>query len=449
MNLDIFHAYDVRGIYPQDIDEDACYAIAGRYVELFSPKGPMAVGMDARTSSPSLKENVVKGFLDFGVDVVDIGEITTDMLYFAVGHYGYAGGMVVSASHNPGQYNGLKMVKEGVAAVSADTGLYALRDALRERPEVKPPAVSKGTYTRKDVTEDYLAHVLSFADLSRIRPCRIVANGNFGFVSRNVNRLAERMGLDLVRLNFEPDGTFPKGPPNPMLEGNRGEVVEAVRRSGAAFAAMWDADADRVMFLDEQGRFVHGIYITALLAEVMLEKHPGAKIIFDPRVVWPAFDTVRRCGGVPIMAKSGHAFMKDRMRAEDAVFAGELSAHYYFRDNFYADNGLIPFLLVLERFSVLERPFSEMTAPYMQNHCLSGEINYTVGNVAAVIDKVKARFSGRGREDYTDGYSVEGDDWRFNLRSSNTEPLLRLNLEALDRRLMEERRDEVLSFIRS
>jgi len=446
VNFDIFHAYDVRGIYPEDLDEQACYEIAGCYAELFQPK-TVVVGMDARLSSPPLKERIIEGLLDWGVDVIDIGEITSDMLYFAVGKYEYSGGIVVSASHNPGQYNGLKMVKEKAAAISSDTGLFEIRDRLKADPHRKPPAVPKGKRVAKNIVDDYLEHVLGFIDSSRIKPLKLVVDANFGYVSRNLDLLAKRLNLDLIRLHFEPDGTFPKGPPNPMLEQNRIEAKEAVLKNKVDLCATWDADADRVMFLDEKGRFIDGIYITALLAEIMLQKHSGAKIIFDPRVVWPAFDTVNRMGGVPIMAKAGHAFMKDRMRDENAVFAGELSAHYYFHENYYADNGLIPFLLVLEQLSTVDQPFSEIIEPYLKNHFVSGELNYKVKDSQAVLNRVKEKYNDKGQDDYTDGYSLEAEQWRFNLRLSNTEPLMRLNVEARDPAILKEIRDDLVGLI--
>jgi phosphomannomutase len=448
VNLGIFHAYDIRGIYPSDLDEDAAYAIAGAYAGLFKPT-VVVVGRDARQSSPALMERFVEGLVDWGVDVVDIGEITTDMLYFAAGEYGYAGGVVISASHNPGDYNGMKMVREGAAAISSDTGLYDIRDALKENPDPAPPGGAKGKVTKKDIMADYLEHVLRFIDPSVIKPFKLVANGNFGYVGRIVTVLAERLNLELIKLNFEPDGTFPKGPPNPMLKENAAEVEETIKKAPVDFGAAWDADADRVMFFDENGRFIPGIYVTALLAEIMLQKEKGAKIIFDPRVVWPAFDAVNRNGGVPIMAKAGHAFMKDRMRAENAIFAGELSAHYYFRENFYADNGIIPFLLVLEHLSLTGKSFSEIIAPFMENHHTSGELNHRVKKDSkTILKEVEEVFSSRGEKDYTDGLSVEAADWRFNLRASNTEPLLRLNVEAKDPESMEKITREVEDLIK-
>ncbi|MFH1998356.1 MAG: phosphomannomutase/phosphoglucomutase, partial [Planctomycetota bacterium] len=395
----------------------------------------------------ALMEQFVKGLLDWGVDVVDIGEITTDMLYFAAGRYGYSGGAVVSASHNPGQYNGFKLVKEGAAAISSDTGLYDIRDILKANPDMKPSKRTRGKRSTRNIIDDYLEHVLSFVDTGKIKPFKIVANGNFGYVGRNVDKIAKKLNLDLIRLNFEPDGSFPKGPPNPMLKENSAEAEEMIRTNTVDFGAAWDADADRIMFFDEKGNSIPGIYITALLAEIMLHKEKGAKIIFDPRVVWPAFDAVARNGGKAIMAKAGHAFMKDRMRAENAIFAGELSAHYYFRDNYYADNGIIPFLLVLEYLSITGKPFSEIVAPFMANHYTSGELNHKVKDCKVVLDKVQSLFSSRGKEDFTDGYAVEGDNWRFNLRASNTEPLLRLNVESRDPKILKKMTAELEKII--
>lgn len=446
MNLEIFHAYDIRGIYPTDLDDEGSYQIAGAYANLFKPD-TVVVGRDARLSSPALMEQFVKGLLDWGVNVVDIGEITTDMLYFAAGQYGYSGGVVVSASHNPGQYNGFKLVKEGAAAISSDTGLYDIRDSLKKNPNPKPPEGPKGTRTTRDIMDDYIEHVLTFVDVKKIKPFKLVANGNFGYVGRNVDKIAKRLNLDMIRLNFEPDGSFPKGPPNPMLKENSAEVEETIKKNPVDFGAAWDADADRIMFYDEEGNFIPGIYITALLGEIMLKKEKGAKIIFDPRVVWPAFDAVAKNGGTAIMAKAGHAFMKDRMRAENAIFAGELSAHYYFRENFYADNGVIPFLLVMEYLSETGKKMSEIVAPFMEGHYTSGELNHKVKDSKAVLDKVKSIFSSRGEEDFTDGYAVESKEWRFNVRSSNTEPLLRLNVESRDPAILKKITNEVEKII--
>ena len=447
MDYNIFRAYDIRGVYPTDIDEDAYYRIAKAYTYLFKPT-EVVVGMDARVSSPPLKKSLVAGFLDAGVNVVDIGEITTDMLYFAVGAYNYAGGIVVSASHNPKQYNGMKLVREKVTAISSDTGLFDIRDALKEGKDAEVTSTTKGKYETRDVLDDYLEHVLRFVDRGAIRKFTFVGNANFGYVCKPVKRLVEMLGLDLRPLNFEPDGSFPKGPPDPMLPENRGEVEALVRDSKAEFGVAWDADADRAMFFTETGEFISGAYITALLAKLLLEKFgPDNTIIFDPRVVWPTLEVVKALGGKPLISKGGHAFMKERMRKENGLFAGEMSGHYYFRDNFYADNGIVPFLLVLEHLSLTGRPFSEIIRQFTEGHFMSGELNYKVASVNDAITAVKEKFTEKGSVDLTDGYSLEGDNWRFNIRGSNTEPLLRLNIEAREQSLVDKIKNEIEAII--
>jgi phosphomannomutase len=443
----VFRAYDIRGIYPDQIDEEAYYRIAKAYVYLFKPAS-MVVGMDARLSSPPLKASLIEGFLDAGVDVIDIGQITTDMLYFAVGAYNYSGGVVVSASHNPKEYNGMKMVREKAAAISSDTGLFDIRDALKEGKDTEVTTDKKGICTDRDILNGYLQHVLRFVDRNSIRKFTFVANANFGYVCRPAARLAGALGLELIPLNFEPDGSFPKGPPDPMLPGNRTETEALIKERGADFGVAWDADADRAMFFDETGNFISGAYITALLADILLTKYGSDNaIIFDPRVIWPALEAVKRKGGRPIIAKGGHAFMKERMRSENALFAGEMSGHYYFRENFYADNGIIPFLLVLEHLSNQGKPFSEIMAPYLAGHYMSGELNYRVKDIKSVISVVKEKYRAQGQEDFTDGFSLETPEWRFNLRGSNTEPLLRLNIEARRDGLVEEIRKEIEKII--
>jgi len=386
-----------------------------------------------------------------GVNVVDIGGITTDMLYYAVGSSPeYSGGIVVSASHNPKQYNGAKMVREKAAAISSETGLFDIRDALKAEQDKTVSSNTKGEVSRREVLNAYLDHVLGFIDTDFIKQFTFIGNANFGYVNRGVALLAEKLKLNLIPLNFEPDGTFPKGTPDPMLPDNRAESVKLTRASNADFAAIWDADADRCMFLDERGEFISGAYVTALLADILLVKHGGDnKIIFDPRVIWPATKVCEQHGAQPIISKSGHAFIKDRMRKENAIFAGEMSAHYYFRENFYADNGVIPFLLILEQLSRTGKSFSEMVRPYMEGHYMTGELNYRVDDIGKVISAVKNRFEKEGTEDFTDGYSLNTVDWRFNIRPSNTEPLLRLNVEARKPGLIEKIRTEIESIIGS
>ena len=450
MNWDSFRAYDIRGVYPTDLDEAAFYRIAKAYTYLFHPK-TMVVGMDARESGPALKKSLTAGFVDAGVNVVDIGGITTDMLYYAVGSSDeYSGGIVVSASHNPKEYNGAKMVREKAAAISSDNGLFEIRDIIKADKDLSVSSETKGTVKEKNVLNGYVEHVLSFIDRDLIKPFRVIANANFGYVGSGVQIIADKLGLNLTTLNFTPDGTFPKGTPDPMQPANRAETESMMREGGFDLAAIWDADADRCTFLDEKGEFISGAYVTALLADVLLTKHGGNnKIIFDPRVIWPTMKVCEQHGAEAIISKSGHAFIKDRMRKENAIFAGEMSAHYYFRENFYADNGVIPFLLILEHLSRTGQSFSELMRPYMDGHYMSGELNYRVSDIQKVIAEVKQRFAGRGKEDFTDGYSLEANDWRFNIRSSNTEPLLRLNLEAHKPGLIEKLQNEIESIIGS
>ncbi len=450
MNFDCFRAYDIRGVYPTDLDEESYYRIAKAYTLLFHPK-TMVVGMDARESGPALKQALTNGFVDAGVNVVDIGGITTDMIYYAVGaSEDYSGGIVVSASHNPKQYNGAKMVKEKAAAISSDTGLFEIRDLIKAGKDKSVTSETKGTVSEKNVLDGYVEHVLGFIDRDAIKPFHLLANANFGYVGAGVDLIANRLGLKLTRLNWEPDGTFPKGTPDPMQPANRAESESAMRKGEFHFAAIWDADADRCMFLDENGEFISGAYVTAMLADVLLTKHGGDnKVIFDPRVIWPTIKVCKQHGAEAIISKSGHAFIKDRMRKENAIFAGEMSAHYYFRENFYADNGVIPFLLVLELLSRTGKSFSETMRPYMEGHYMSGELNYKVADAQKTIDAVRARLSSEGKEDFTDGYSLNAEDWRFNIRPSNTEPLLRLNIEALKDGLVEKIRNEIEPIIGS
>ena len=450
MNFNSFRAYDIRGVYPTDLDEDAFYRMAQAYTYLFHPQ-TMVVGMDARESGPALKQSLTKGFVDAGVNVVDIGGVTTDMLYYAVGSSDeYSGGIVVSASHNPKEYNGAKMVKEKAAAISSDTGLFEIRDIIKTDKDKSVASDKKGSVTEKDVLKGYVEHVLGFIDRDLIKPFKIIANANFGYVGAGVELIADKLGLKTTKMNWEPDGSFPKGTPDPMQPANRAETEAAVRNGDFHFAAIWDADADRCMFLDEKGEFISGAYVTALLADVLLTKHGGKnKIIFDPRVIWPTTKVCEQHGAEPIISKSGHAFIKDRMRKENAIFAGEMSAHYYFRENFYADNGVIPFLLVLEQLSRSGKSFSETMRPYMEGHYMSGELNYRVQDAQQTIDAVKDHLNEKGEEDFTDGFSLTTDDWRFNIRPSNTEPLLRLNIEARKPGLVERIRGEIEPIIGS
>jgi phosphomannomutase len=447
INYSIFHAYDIRGIFPSEINEATSNAIGRGFCYIFKPEN-VAVGADVRLSSPPLKQALINGILDSGVDVIDLEKPTTDMVYFAVGEYGYSGGIVISASHNPKQYNGIKMVREKGTSISSDTGLFDIRDALKYGKITGMESRKKGKLLKKDVVNDYVKNVMTYLGDTKIKPFKCVANCNFGYSSHVVKIIAEKLKLNLITLNFTPDGSFPKGAPNPLLPENQVETEELVKKNHADLGVMWDGDADRVMFVDNEGKFIPGVYITALLAKIMLE-HYGKdnKIIFDPRAVWPILKAVREAGGTPILSKAGHAFIKDRLRSENALFAGELSGHYYFRDSFYCDNGIIPWLLILKYMSQHNMTFSEMVAPFLKNHVLVGELNYDVDDVKATMDDVIRQFKGTGKEDFTDGYSLETDNWRFNVRPSNTEPILRLNVEAHDENVAEDVRQKLEKII--
>ena len=442
---EIFKAYDIRGIYPEEINEETVYRIAQAYVAFVKPK-QVVVGKDVRLSSPSLWQAAADGITDLGVNVVDIGTISTDMLYFAVAKYGYDGGITISASHNPVQYNGIKVVREKAIPVSSDTGLKDILQIVLTSK--KRAGGKKGRIIKKEIMEDYLSHVRSFIDIGSVKPLKVVANANFGLAGEVAEKLTGDMPLEIIGINFTPDGSFPKGRPDPLVPENRQETINSIKETGADFGVAWDADADRCFFFDETGEFVQGYFITALLSKIFLKKYPGSKIIFDPRLTWANIDTVRENGGIPIINKCGHSFFKDRMRREDAVFAGEMSAHYYFRDNFYADNGMIPFMIMLETLSITGMTLSQLLSPLKNKYFVSGEINKAVKNTRKILEDIENKYR-EATVDHLDGLSIEYPDWRFNVRPSNTEPLLRLNLEAKSKNLMEEKRDEVIQLIQN
>ena len=443
----VFKAYDVRGIYPGEIDEDGAYRIGRAYVEEFEPR-TIAVGRDMRLASPTMAAAVTEGAADGGADVLDLGLVGTEMLYYAVGELGLDGGVCVTASHNPREYTGMKIVRRGALPVGGDSGL----DQIRRRAEAGFGAVSRrGDVRPTDVWDGFVTKVLSFVDASAIAPLRIVVDAANGMAGRMLPPVLERLPqLDVVRCYFETDGSFPNHEPNPLLPENRAFIVERMRVDGAALGVAYDGDADRCFFVDETGEFVPGDFVTALLARAMLEKEPGARIIYDVRASWAVPRTIEEAGGVPLVNRVGHAFIKQRMRKEDALFAGEVSAHYYFRAFSQADTGVVPFLVMLELLSRAERPLSSMLAPFRERYFLSGEINTPVTDVALKLQELKERYAAQGGVvSHLDGISVEFDDWHFNVRPSNTEPLLRLNLEALSEPLLEAKRAEVLDLIRS
>jgi phosphomannomutase len=441
----VFKAYDVRGIYPSDLDEDGGYAIGRAYVERFEPK-KIAVGRDMRLSSPSMAKAVMRGASDAGAEVIDIGLAGTEMVYFAVGEHGLDGGIQVTASHNPKEYTGMKIVRRGALPVGGDSGLLEIRDravAISGESQGQSP----GQVQEQDVWPGYVEKVMSFIEPLAVKPLRVVIDAANGMAGAMLPPVLEQLPIDAVPYFFELDGSFPNHEPNPLLPENREFVIAKVLEERAELAAAFDGDADRCFFIDDTGEFVPGDFVTALLAELMLEKHPGAKIIYDVRASWAVRETIERAGGTPLMNRVGHAFIKHRMREEDAVFAGEVSGHYYFRDYYQADSGVIPFLLMLELISKRDWPLSELLRPFRETYFLTGEINVPVEDVAVKLQELKERFGQEGTVSHLDGISIEADDWHMNVRPSNTEPLLRLNLEARSQKLMERRRDEVLEVI--
>ncbi|HEV2950718.1 MAG TPA: phosphomannomutase/phosphoglucomutase [Actinomycetota bacterium] len=443
----VFKAYDVRGIHPTELDEEGAYRIGRAYAEVFEPRR-VAIGRDMRLSGPEMMEATVRGVTDAGVDVVDIGLVGTEMVYFAVGELDLDGGIAVTASHNPKEYTGMKIVRRGALPVGGESGLLDVRDRALAISGLMG-GQTPGRAERVDIYPAFVEKVLSFVAVEAIRPLRVVIDAANGMAGAMLPPILERLPIDAVRCYFEPDGSFPNHEPNPLLPENREFIVGKVREEGADLGIAFDGDADRCFFVDDTGEFVPGDFVTALLAELMLEKEPGGKVIYDVRASWAVPDTIRRLGGVPVVSRVGHAFIKHRMREEGAVFAGEVSGHYYFRDFSQADSGTIPALLVLELLSKRGAPFSELLRPFRERYFITGELNTPVPDVALKLQEVKERFSPEGKVSHVDGLEVTADDWHMNLRPSNTEPLLRLNLEALDRGLMERKRDEVLTLIRS
>jgi len=450
----VFKAYDVRGIYPTTFNEEFACVFGHAFVQYLNAK-TIALGHDMRLSSPTLAQAFATGANEAGADVVHLGQIGTDMYYFAVAHYGYDGGAMLTASHNPKDYNGIKCVREKSIPISGDAGLPEIR-ALIESGSLRPGSL-RGKLLHKDCMEDFKAHVLSFIDPGAIRPLKVVLDPGNGMGGAMASRLLEDLPLEIIPINFEPDGSFPRHEPNPMLPENRKELVERVLASKADLGIAWDGDADRCFFVDERGEFVEGYYMTALLAEAALKKHPGQKIIFDPRLIWANLEVIQKNGGIPIINKSGHSFIKARMRQENALFAGESSAHYYFRDNYYADSGMIPALIVLELLSTSGKSLRELLEPYRSRYFISGELNFAVSDSREMtqedlekIQKLIATVEEHYREgeiDHIDGLSIAFHEWRFNLRASNTEPLLRLNVEARSQSLLNEKTAALIEMI--
>ncbi|HEY3384495.1 MAG TPA: phosphomannomutase/phosphoglucomutase [Vicinamibacterales bacterium] len=449
VNPGIFKAYDIRGTYPTEIDESVARDVGRGFVTYLKAKR-IAVCHDMRLSSPSLAEAFIEGATSQGAGVVNYGLAGTDMLYYAVAAEGFDGGAMITASHNPKQYNGMKLVRQGAFPLSGDAGISDIRDMLTGGTLPNPVAI-RGPVTKADMLDAYVEHVMRFVDPAVIKPFNVVLDAGCGIGGLVAPMLFARLPCRTTELCFTIDGTFPTHEANPLIEENRRDIVEEVVRQRADVGIAWDGDADRCFFIDGQGQFVPGDFITALLAEAFLIKNPGATIIYDLRASYAVKDTVARYGGTALMNRVGHAFIKRRMREDNAVFGGEVTGHYYFRENFYADNGFIPALLILELMSRKGQTLEALLAPLRERYFISGEINTKVGTMEAVNAKLSglaAKYAD-AKVYHLDGVSVEYSDWHFNVRPSNTEPLLRLNLEGQTPELMEEKRDEVLAFIRS
>jgi phosphomannomutase len=441
----IFKAYDIRGVYPRELNEDVAYKIGQAFVAFLGAER-VAVGRDMRESGPAIAGALQQGIAAQGAAVVDLGLTSTDELYFAVGKFGYPAGVMVTASHNPAEYNGLKLCRAEAIPLSEETGIAEIRDMVVG--DSIPPPKGRGTITTRDVLPAYVEHALSFIHVGKLRPLKVVADAGNGMAGMTLPRVFERLPCELTPLYFELDGTFPNHPANPIEPENIADLQAKVRETGADLGVAFDGDADRMFLVDERGTFIGGDMVTAMVAQTLLKKHPGSTIVYNLICSRSVPQTIERNGGRAVRERVGHSFIKATMRREDAIFGGEHSGHFYFRDNWYADSGLIAFLTVLELLSEQDQPLSQVLAP-LDPYVRSGEINSEVADIKAVMAKVEEHYRQAGATiDKLDGLTVEYPDWWFNLRPSNTQPLLRLNVEASNREQLKEKTDEVLRLVR-
>lgn len=446
--LSCFKAYDVRGQVPSQLNEDIAYRIGRAYAQVVKPQR-VVVGCDIRLTSPAIKQALTDGLLDAGVNVEDIGLCGTEQIYHATFAGHYDGGIVVTASHNPKDYNGMKFVREGSRPISGDTGLFDIK-ALAESQDYGQPAAVKGSFSEVDMRGQYVEHLLTYLDVAKLRPLKVVVNAGNGGAGLAVDLIEKHLPIEFIKVHHHPDGEFPNGVPNPLLEENRAPTSNAIKEHGADLGLAWDGDFDRCFFFDENGRFIEGYYIVGMLASAFLATQPaGTKIVHDPRLTWNTIELTEQGGGQAIQSKTGHAFIKERMREEDAVYGGEMSAHHYFRDFAYCDSGMIPWLLVIEQLSVTGKTLSQMVDERMLAYPVSGEINRTIDDPAKLLEKVEQHYAEQANSsEHVDGLSMTFDNWRFSLRMSNTEPVVRLNVESrADLALMEAKRDELLAFM--
>lgn len=444
--LACFKAYDIRGRVPDELNPDIAYRLGVAYAERFHPRR-VALGRDIRHSSLPLLYGLAHGLIARGVEVVDLGLCGTEEIYFAAFQPDMDGGIQVTASHNPMDYNGMKLVRGGAIPVSGDTGLRDLEAAVAASNAVAPIGVPK--MMPHSYRADYVRHLLGYVDASKLKPLRIVVNSGNGVAGVVIDALEPYLPFEFIKIQHEPNGDFPNGIPNPLLPEMRGATMDAVRQHKADFGVAWDGDFDRCFLFDEHGEFIEGYYIVGLLAQALLAREPGAKIIHDPRLTWNTIDIVRKAGGVPVQCKTGHAFIKERMRAENAIYGGEMSAHHYFRDFAYCDNGNIPWLLIAALISQTGMPLSAMVDERIRAYPSSGEINRHVRDIVSTVARIEADYAAKAlRQDKTDGLSLEFANWRFNLRGSNTEPVLRLNVESRgDVELMKQKTADLLQLI--
>ena len=446
--LSCFKAYDVRGRVPDQLNENIAYRIGRAYGQFLSPQR-VVVGYDIRLTSQELCTALTKGLIDSNADVVNIGLCGAEEIYFATSHLDFDGGIVVTASHNPKDYNGMKFVRENSKPISGDTGLKKIQ-LLAEQNQFSEPT-SIGNVTSEDIKAAYIEHLLSYIDVTALQPFKIVCNAGNGAAGQIIDLVESHLPFDFSKVHHEADGNFPHGVPNPLLKENRESTVKAIIENEADIGIAWDGDFDRCFFFDEGGRFIDGYYIVGLLAQSFLSSYPGAKVVHDPRLTWNTIEIANENGGDAICCKTGHAFIKERMRKEDAIYGGEVSAHHYFRDFFYCDSGMLPWLLVVELIAKQNKCLSELVNKRMAAFPASGEINNTIDDPAALLELIEDKYSeGAESIDHIDGLSIAYSDWRFNLRTSNTEPLVRLNVESkADEPLMQAKTKELLDLIRS
>lgn len=448
-----FKAYDIRGQLGPELNEDIAYRIGRAFGQFLKPEN-IVVGGDIRLTSEGLKAALTEGLLDSGVNVTDLGMTGTEEIYFATSYLNMDGGVEVTASHNPMDYNGMKLVRENSKPISGDTGLFDIQRLAEENDF--PPVANRGSLIKTSVLQAYIDHLLTYINPANITPLKLVVNSGNGAAGHVVDALEaafaqKNIPIEFIKVHHKADGTFPNGIPNPLLVENRQDTRDAVLKHDAHMGIAWDGDFDRCFLFDEHGDFIEGYYIVGLLGEAFLKKNPGAKVVHDPRMTWNTIDLVREAGGTPILSKTGHAFIKEKMREVDGIYGGEMSAHHYFRDFFYCDSGMIPWLLVAEMLCVKQMPLSEMVAERIKKFPASGEINSKLDDPKAAIARVLAQYEGAAENiDHTDGISLEFADWRFSLRSSNTEPVVRLNVESRgDIALMQEKTEAILDLLRS